>query len=103
MNKDWRVFQLNEFDTVAAPSLEEAIKWYLKETDMPEEEVIDNPKERDIDDTVWSSSAYLTDEELMQARDYRYINEQLVTPITFRRLLEHSDSKIPFIIASIEP
>jgi len=38
-----KVFMMNDWDWVAAESLEEAIKWYCEECGMPEDEACEDP------------------------------------------------------------
>ena len=46
-----RVFKLNEYDWVAAETMEEAIEWYLKETGLSREDAIDEPEEEEYLDS----------------------------------------------------
>ena len=38
-----KVFMMNDYDWVAAESLEEAIKWYCESLELPRDEVCDDP------------------------------------------------------------
>lgn len=38
---EFKVYQMNEFDTVAARSAEEAIEWYKKETQCDDDDIYD--------------------------------------------------------------
>lgn len=63
---EFKVYRLNEYETVAAPSLEEAIKWYREEYGSDEE--IDDPYEVEHNARMWDDTGLLG-KELDKLRD----------------------------------
>jgi hypothetical protein len=101
-----KVFRLNDFDWVAAETLENAVDWYVKETGIDKEDALDpayEPHEVSLKTTVWSSPEdYLTEEEQGYAREYKKVGNELLAQIPFSRILEKENKSEPFIVASTE-
>ena len=86
-----KVYRMNDYDWVAASSLEEAIKWYAEDCELPEDEACDDPYE-------------LTEHSLKEHTFYEEWPEK-DHPITFYDRLNNIVSegcKFPCLFASTE-
>lgn len=66
--KDMKAFQVNEYDTVAAYSLEEAKTFYLKHTGMDEKEAFYDfeAEERSLDEMIWEDETRQSKQSIKQ-------------------------------------
>jgi hypothetical protein len=81
--QDVKAFQLNDDDTVAAYTLEEAKKYYQKITGLDDEDAFRDPCERSLDAMIWE-------------------DEHMKNKISIREAIQIYWEGEPFIIASSE-
>lgn len=102
----WKLFRLNEFDTVAAPDFESAVKWYMEEHQLNREETLDpayEPHERSLMSTVLClETTVIPEEERSLPLERVNIEGDTYVRVTLEKLLEQSDSTEPFVIATFE-
>lgn len=100
MAGDMKVFRMNEFDWVAAKSLDEAVKWYLKEFGLTREEI--EPKEVSLDETMLYPCDRLNESELEKSGEFVLFYGEPHVRMTFREVLERDKIDEPCVIASTE-
>lgn len=102
---NWKVFRLNECDSVAAPDFESAVKFYLEVTGLSKDDAIDEsyaPYERSLNETIYIAEEELTDEERALPLERELVEDVNYVQVSFERMLKHSDATKPYLIASYE-
>lgn len=105
-----KAFRLNEYDTVAAKSLDEAKDFYLKETGLPEEEAFDDDYEKECDLDNENVGMFVSDmsaEEIKNASMYSSFKKETfrgheVIFLSFRDEIKLHGKTEPYIICSTE-
>ncbi|QKE56467.1 hypothetical protein [Bacillus phage YungSlug] len=103
-----KAFRLNEYDTVAAKSLEDAKAFYLEETGLPEDEAFDEPEEVDLDKNV--VGVFVTDvsaEEIKNASMYPSFKKENIRGaevifLSLRDEMKMNGKTEPYVICSTE-
>lgn len=84
-----RVYQVDDYDFVAARSQQEAVSWYLKEEEITEEDIYEQPIQLPLDTKLH----YMTDEN------------SIIRNVTYRELIQEAISEheqFPCIIATLD-
>lgn len=101
-----KVFRMNEYDWIAAPSEQEALEFYMKDTGLTEEEAKDPDwfGECNLDKGwMWFAWDDLTEEEKQWAyTDYKTFDGVLCVKRSFRYVLDHYKQTEPYYIASAD-
>jgi hypothetical protein len=102
-----KVFRVNEYDWVAAHSLEEAKSWYLENIDSDEEWAFDEVYLGEVDIhkvKMWYPVTNIPQEIKEQAPPYEVkdFGGELFAHLTFSQVLEIDKPTEPYIIASTE-
>jgi hypothetical protein len=76
-----KAFKLNEVDTIAAPTLQEAKDWYLDNSGFTEEEAFEDIHEVNLDTKIWD-------------------NERMTKKISIREAISRYWKGKPFIVST---
>ncbi|MDQ0158990.1 hypothetical protein [Alkalibacillus salilacus] len=97
------VFKMNEIDTVVANSEEEAKAFYKDFVDVNEEELHEDfVGEVSLEKRMYVGLEMLTEEEKTQAREWINFEGEMLTPMTYKEVMQRKNQEAPYIISSTD-
>lgn len=99
-----KVWRFNDYDWVAANSLEEGIEWYCVEYGVDQDEAIDKNvfRECSLEEVAWYPANNIPYAVNMNGQEIRVVDDEKCVRVPFANILSMENITSPCLIGSVE-